>query len=65
MDNKKTEIIFVKKPHEKTVHAYCHLCFYNGNDKQEKLNKYPKPENTKCYHGASGFYMQYEYMEGL
>jgi len=58
MNDEKTEIIFVKRHNEKSVCAYCYLCFYNGEDKNEKLIKYPKPKNTKCYNGSSGFYMQ-------
>ena len=60
MNNNKTEIIFVKRPNEKSVYVYCHLCFYNGKDKKEKLDKYPKPKNTKCYNRSAGFYMQWE-----
>jgi len=59
MNDEEIKIIFLKKPNEKSARAYCYLCFYNGQDKKEKLTKYPKPENTKCYNGSSGFYMQW------
>jgi len=60
MKEERSKIIFVNRPYERDAYHYCYLCFYNGKDKKEKLDKHPKPDNTKCYNGAGGFYMQFE-----
>jgi len=60
------EIVFVECAMRRTERFYCGDCFYYRNkiglysreEHIELLEKYPKPQGTKCYKGTTGFYKQ-------
>jgi len=50
-------IIFIEKETSENTAHYCQFCFYNTL-KKERLEKYSKPLNTKCYKGMKGYYIK-------
>jgi len=49
------DVIFIESAVQHEERFYCNRCFYN-EEKNEKLDKYPKPKETKCYIGSRGYY---------
>ena len=52
-------VTFIKSAVTRGKRHFCHSCFYNTEDKNERIKKYPKPAGTKCLIGSAGYYIYY------